>query len=243
MKKFALAAIAVAAFGLSNAPVNAQPDPDPVDDIPPGLEVECGEGGVLDEEGNPTVEPCVNFYVDVEVQPPSSLDVDGFTGVCIGDAPFIGYDIEPQGFEPTQPVQATLTISALDGTVVDTVVVSSLSGSIVWPGASVDAAGNATDWPGWVQTNTGEWVRDPSDEFLRDGLVIDVEVNPSATASVSYPPSTAVCADPPPAPPSTQPLPRTGSGTSLPLQIGAGLLIAGLIMSVATRRRNTATTG
>src|SRR6056297_2172586 len=81
MKKFALAAIAVAAFGLTNAPAHAgtEGDPEPIDDIPPGLEVRCGEGEVLDEDGDPTVEPCVNFYVDIEVQPPATTVPDPTT--------------------------------------------------------------------------------------------------------------------------------------------------------------------
>ena len=65
----------------------------------------------------------------------------------------------------------------------------------VYPGASVDAAGNPTDWPGWM-FDGDEWVIDPSDAYLRDGLTVVIEVNPTATATVSYPPATAACANP-----------------------------------------------
>ena len=63
------------------------------------------------------------------------------------------------------------------------------------PGASVDAAGNATDWPGW-RFDGDDWVLDPSDSYLREGLTVRVEVNPTATGQVAYPPATSACASP-----------------------------------------------
>ncbi|MGB0113431.1 MAG: LPXTG cell wall anchor domain-containing protein [Ilumatobacteraceae bacterium] len=42
----------------------------------------------------------------------------------------------------------------------------------------------------------GSWIPDPSDAILRDGLTIQVEVNPTATATVSYPPATSACNGP-----------------------------------------------
>ena len=74
----------------------------------------------------------------------------------------------------------------------------------VYPGASVDAAGNPPDWPGWV-FDGDEWVVDPTDAFLRDGLTVVVEVNPTASDTVCYPPATPSCtADPPTTPPSAR---------------------------------------
>ena len=67
----------------------------------------------------------------------------------------------------------------------------------VYPGAQVDAAGNPLDWPGWV-FDGDEWVVDPTDAFLREGMTVFVEVNPTASDTVSYPPATPLCtADPP----------------------------------------------
>lgn len=101
MKMCALAATAAAVFGLSNAPVHAATDdPQPVTSIPDEFAVECGEGGVLDEEGNPTVEPCVDFYVDIEVQPPATTvpDVTTTTEVVVvppEDLPRTGGGVSP----------------------------------------------------------------------------------------------------------------------------------------------------
>ena len=45
--------------------------------------------------------------------------------------------------------------------------------------------------------DTGVWVEDGSDQFLRDGLRFRVTVTPTATtALVSYPDATEACADP-----------------------------------------------
>ena len=67
----------------------------------------------------------------------------------------------------------------------------------VYPGATVDAAGNATDWPGWKLAPNGNWIPDSSDQHLREGLTVRVEVNPTAESKVSYPPETSGCASPP----------------------------------------------
>ena len=104
------------------------------------------------------------------------------------------------------------------------------------PEREVDAAGIATDWPGWKFEN-GQWVVDPSDAHLRDGLRVVVEVNPTSEGTVSYPPATSACADPaqgapddaaadlvPPTtvPPAVQPpvplLPPTGSNSTRPVR-------------------------
>jgi LPXTG-motif cell wall-anchored protein len=135
-------------------------------------------------------------YVTTTI-PERSLDVSAFSPECIRDAPFVNYTIVPVGFTPDPP-EATLVIKAKDGTVIDTREVSSLSGQFIWPGAAVDSAGNAIDWPGWKLADDGvSWIPDPSDAFLREGLTIEVTVNPTATATVSYPPATSACANPP----------------------------------------------
>ncbi|MDX2381720.1 MAG: hypothetical protein QNM02_18425, partial [Acidimicrobiia bacterium] len=134
-----------------------------------------------------------------------SIDVSGFTDVCVGEAPYIRYVILPIGFSPP-PTQATLTIKDIDGNPIDynedgviddddKVVVDTMTGNLLWPGAEVDSEGNAVDWPGWKFEN-GLWVEDPTDAIYREGLLIDVEINPTATATVSYPPESSACADP-----------------------------------------------
>jgi hypothetical protein len=69
------------------------------------------------------------------------------------------------------------------------------SGRLLWPGATVDADGNGTGWPGWAFTN-GEWVEVPDDRLPT--MIVEVEFNPTGSASVSYPPATPACAAQPP---------------------------------------------
>jgi len=216
------------------------------------------------DDGSAQPVTAVGDYVTTTVPAPS-LDVSAFSPECIRDAPFIRYAIVPRGFVPTS-TQATLEIKDRNGRLVKTQVVNSFSGSIVWPGASVDSSGNATDWPGWKRANDGvSWIPDPADAFLREGLTITVTVNRSATATVSYPAVTSPCANPPgnspptttvpgQSPPTTVcvpgrnndsnpaddcvELPRTGgNGSGNALVIGAAALLAGLLFLTAARRR------
>ena len=45
--------------------------------------------------------------------------------------------------------------------------------------------------PDGYLTDDGFWIRDPSDEFLREGIGLTYTVNPTATAFVTYPPESA----------------------------------------------------
>ena len=175
--------------------------------------------------------------------PESSLDVSAFAPVCQNDAPFIEYEIVPVGFESTGP--ATLTFFDVNGNFVETVTVDSLSGRVIYPGASIGADGNATDWPGWKFEN-GSWVPDASDSILRDGLSVRVEVNPTATATVSYPPASSGCDGPndlecAASDPGCGTLPQTGGpGVSQILLLGGAALVAGLMITAAAGRRRDA---
>lgn len=192
-------------------------------------------------------------YVTTTTSSGRSLDLSGFSPVCIGDAPFISYTIVPVGFTPVDQ-SATLVIRAADGTEVGTETVDTLSGQIIWPGASVDAAGNATDWPGWRRAADGEsWEPDPTDDLLRDGLTIEVTVEGAAPAiaTVLYPPDDSACANPPGTPPCIPgqdndgdptddcDLPSTGGGPDNLVLFGAATLLAGLAAIAATRRRRS----
>ena len=117
--------------------------------------------------------------------------------MCLRDAPYIEVTFGNQPQFNGRP--ATVTFIDLDGNAVGTETATYQAGTtvrFVYPGASVDAAGNPVDWPGWM-FDGDEWVVDPSDARLRDGLTVVIEVNPTATATVSYPPATAACANPP----------------------------------------------
>ena len=125
--------------------------------------------------------------------------------------------------------------------------VADLTGRVLYPGAEVDAAGIATDWPGWKFEN-GVWVVDPTDAHLRDGLRVVVEVNPTSEGTVSYPPAMSACADPAQAPPTPLPpttvppaaLPPTGSNSTVPFVLAAfGLVAVGSLTMLRGGRRRT----
>jgi len=88
---------------------------------------------------------------------------------------------------------------------------------LLYPGATVDAQGNPTDWPGWVFTG-GFWVPDPTDDAWRDGLRLVYTLgSATATANVSYPPDTATCSANPVVPvPTGTPTTVPGATTTLP---------------------------
>jgi LPXTG-motif cell wall-anchored protein len=198
-------------------------------------------------------EDATSDYVPTTTTGERSLDVSAFTPVCVGVTPYISYSIKPIGFTSSGP--ATLTFLDKNGAVIETRVVPTLSGQTIYPGASV----NPPDWPGWKQAPNGNWEPDPTNAAWRDGLTIRVEVTPvAATATVSYPPSTAACFGPPEgtAPTTTicvegttpggtvDPtctLPRTGnSSTRTILILGATVLAMGAGITALARRRRGA---
>jgi hypothetical protein len=204
--------------------------------------------------GVPPVPP--DNYVTTTTAPDKSLDVSAFSPTCIRDVPFINFTIVPKGFSSSGP--ATLTFFDVNGNFVEQVISPTLSGQIIYPGATVGPNGEGLDWPGWTRAPDGSWIPDPSDAIYRDGLTVLVEVNPTATAKVSYPPSDSVCANPPrTSPPTTTivcvpgqnndgtpdddcALARTGGGVGNTLIIGGAAVAAGLIFLAAARRRRRA---
>jgi len=117
------------------------------------------------------------------------------SSVCIDDVPYIRWSVAPIGID-VQTV--TVTLFDLDGnqlTIDEPPAGFGPNDQILYPGASVDPP----DWPGW-KLEDGEWVIDPTDARLRDGVRVLIEVNPSGEQVVSYPEATAACANPPDAP-------------------------------------------
>ena len=132
--------------------------------------------------------------------------------------PTIVIDIQ-NTFPSLSGVTGTLTMSDINNNVVSTQPLVYQPGAhyeLLYPGTSVNPDGSIADVPGWLLTEDGLWVLDPSDEYLREGINLTFEVNPTATAFVTYPPESSTCANPenPPRTTTTVPglppeLPRT----------------------------------
>ena len=164
--------------------------------------------------------------------------------------PYLDYEVEVIGTESD-----TLTITFLHPTdPTQNVVYSDLpfSGSLLWPGAEVDDEGNPVDWPGWSFVD-GVWVEGDEFDWVRPSVQVLFSVNPEATVTVDYPPSSPDCdANPPEGevggatgtpgvtlPPTDTDLAQggaaqAGDGWRLILLAMAGLLAATLLLTPAS---------
>lgn len=185
---------------------------------------------------------------------PPVVEIAAVGPVCHREAPYV--DVMLGGDAVFNGGAGTITLLDVNGAQVAQHDITFEVGAtlrFIYPGAEVDAQGNATDWPGWAFVG-GQWVPDNSDALLRDGLTVVLSVNPTDTAAVSYPEATSGCAVPvqvsgagpeTPAAPGTSEmegmtLPETGSPSTLIAAISAALLLAGAGVLVATRIRKTA---
>jgi hypothetical protein len=143
---------------------------------------------------------------------PETLDIGAASVVCSRDVPFVNLTF---GNQPEfNGLVGTITFYDVNDAFIEQHAVTYQAGetiSLLYPGATVDAAGNATDWPGWLLNSDGFWVLDPTDAVWREGLTIVAEINPTATTTVEYPPATTACDSPagPFPPPPRQLLPAT----------------------------------
>ena len=179
------------------------------------------------------------MHVHDKQRPPNDLVVNVLSPVCEQDVPYLSYSVSAPGIAAT-----TATVTFINPTGADYVVSGvPLQGQILWPGAVLNSAGQPIDWPGWTQAADGTWV--PGDEWnwARSPLTVLIEVNPSATATVSYPPATPSCVAGPrtPGDPGDPPtLPATGSATTMPLVVaGFGAALLGGALMLLGRRRST----
>ncbi|QAY75054.1 cell wall protein [Agromyces protaetiae] len=182
---------------------------------------------------------------------PASLLGSVATGVCEADVPWIYFHVALD--DPDQ--QSTSREAFLvftDGTNTERIalgeidpVTGVLDDRVLWPGASVDGAGNPTGWPGWTQDASGEWVETTGNfAWTRSLTTATIEVNPDLAVDVSYPPATPECVSGPRGGGDGEAraagLASTGfNGT--PFAIGAGIIvlagIAFVVISVVRKRK------
>lgn len=171
-------------------------------------------------------------------------------GVCDNDVPWIDYSVvltDPDGDSTSH--SATLVLS--NGSKSTTIALGTLgddgtlSGRVLWPGASVGSDGSPTGWPGWAFVD-GSWVETDSNfAWTRGDISARIDVNPSLDVALSYPPSNPYCSARPavtgdPADVGDEvELAETGSTfDALPFLFGGGaVLLVGAGLFVYSRRR------
>ena len=128
-----------------------------------------------------------------------------------------GQPIDAQGNPTTDPTQFVRAINPLTNEPVIQNYTLDANGQLnvtaLWPGAAVDADGNATQWPGWILNSDGTWTQ-VDDGGVREHAVIVVTVNPTLSGIATYPPSASGCANPtntPPEQPAGQPAEQPGA--------------------------------
>jgi DNA uptake protein ComE-like DNA-binding protein len=181
----------------------------------------------------------------------------GAATVCVAEVPTIRIEFQ-NTFPELAGQTGVLTMADVNGNVVSTqplVYEPNTTVDLLYPGTSVNPDGSIDDVPGWILTDDGLWIRDPSDEFLREGINLTYTVNPTATAFITYPPESSECANPenpnlpPPSngivTPPTSPSPSIGDDGILPLtgdellkmgQLAGAALLLGLLV-LATNHR------
>lgn len=144
------------------------------------------------------------FAADDDYTPntPDTLTLAGSTASsdCKSDVPWINFSVtltDPKNIAKGHTAYLELS----DGTNSTDIKLGDLkgnkiSGSVLWPGASVDSKGNATGWPGWAEVN-GKWVETTGNfAWTRGNITAKLHVNPEVVVPLSYPKASAACANP-----------------------------------------------
>lgn len=192
---------------------------------------------------DPALTPCDAEAQGYAPSSPCQLTVKTQTQ-CINDVPQISYQAVALG---TSATTATITFVNPNGA---NIVLANqpLSGTVLWPGASVDANGNPTDWPGWTQLASGEWVKGDAYDWTLPKLTMEFKVNPETAAVVTYPPATPACGPTggtssagvtqvSAVSTSVSTLSSTGATVTPLLAIAGGLVVVGLGAVLVVRRR------
>ena len=148
----------------------------------------------------------VDSAVDCTPEAPS-LEGSAAAGECKVNAPWIEWSValsDPDNQVATK--HATLVLS--DGTNTETLDLGDLvynetskkwelNGANLWPGATIDAEGNATGWPGWEKLEDGTWQETTGNfAWVRDITTATLHVNPELVIDIAYPDATPLCDGP-----------------------------------------------
>ena len=197
---------------------------------------------------------------------PATLTGSLVTGECIANAPWIFFDVVVDNPNHLALSGHDVTISMNDGKgdtwtqTLGTISTATegasatadsltLSGKILWPGASVAADGvTPTGWPGWTQDASGNWVETTGNyAWTRTITSALVEVNPLLSVAISYPPATPSCNAAPPtdAKPAADAsgLADTGSNVVFGVVTGVVVIVLGGLVLAYTLIRRRRTTG
>jgi len=173
--------------------------------------------------------------VDVGLYPPPppprtvpNLVGSSVSVACVRDVPVISYHVVLSNPAAATSHAAVLVITDGANRVelpLGDVSSGELSGTILWPGASADASGRGTGWPGWVYRG-GTWVEtDDNFGWTRDQISTTIEVNPVLPVPLAYPPASSACASPIVATAQSVGTAQSG-GTALPATGGDGGALA-----------------
>ncbi|MFT4229872.1 MAG: cell wall protein [Microbacterium sp.] len=171
----------------------------------------------------------------------STLTLAGSTVTteCGSDVPWIAFDValtDPDDLATSRTAYLTLSdgSSSVDITLGE-LEDDALSGSVLWPGASVDGTG----WPGWTEVD-GEWVETSGNYAWTLGdITATIHVGDAAVAvPLSYSSVDSACATPTAlSDESPSALATTGGTLSLvALGIGVSALAIGSVLMVRQRR-------
>lgn len=158
-----------------------------------------------------------NFTIDTDCLPPQGGELPvtmeaELTGMCIGDTPWIKYDIEVSDPGEQLPPGAKATISFTDpnhpGDPTPWEVDFGM-GYLLWPGAQIEPADGLTvgdidpadpstyvitNWPGWSPDGDSWTLVTPNNygwTLAAAGVPYEISVNPTTTGMLMYPASDA----------------------------------------------------
>ena len=165
-----------------------------------------------------------------------SLSGSTVAPLCSADVPWIDYNVvltHPSNSATSHTAYLVLSGGGNTERIrLGDLVGGTLSGRVLWPGASVGSDGRGNGWPGWTFTN-GEWVETTGNfAWTRGDITATIEVNPTLPVALSYPPSTPQCLTSP-AGVSTTALAAGAAGGGLPATGGDSAAVVPLVWTAA----------